>query len=193
MLDPWGTYQTYADALRVGRALEDLNFHWYEHPMPEHRVDSYIRLTRELDIPICSPEIIEGSIYTRTEWLRHEASDMSRIDVLRGGITGAVKMAAICDAFGAQCELHMSGFGNLQVLGATAATVCEYYEYGLLGPGARYHRTPHYLNTPCDILDANGDVSVPQSPGLGYDINWDYIDNHRVTDTGEGVAAMLPR
>jgi len=28
--------------------------------MPEHRVESYVRLAEELAIPICSPEIAEG-------------------------------------------------------------------------------------------------------------------------------------
>jgi L-alanine-DL-glutamate epimerase-like enolase superfamily enzyme len=193
MLDPWGTYRAYADAQRVGRELERLDFYWYEHPMPEHFVDLYVRLTEELAIPICSPEMVEGSIFSRADWIRRRASDMSRIDVLRGGITGAMKMAAICEAFGIQCELHMSGFGNLQVLGATAETVCEYYECGLLGPGARYHRTPHYLSAPCDVLDADGCVTVPDGPGLGYQIDWDYIKDHRVPDTDETVAPMLPR
>ena len=55
MYDPWGTYNTYADAIRVGRVLEELDFYWYEHPMPEHKVASYIRLAEELTIPICSP------------------------------------------------------------------------------------------------------------------------------------------
>jgi Enolase C-terminal domain-like len=89
--------------------------------MPEHRVDAYVRLAEELTIPICSPEIAEGGIHTRAQWILRHASDISRIDVLRGGTTGAMKMAATCDAFGIRCELHMSGFGNLQVLGATAA------------------------------------------------------------------------
>lgn len=31
-----------------------------------------------------------------------------------------MKTAALCEAFGVRCELHMSGFGNLQVLGATS-------------------------------------------------------------------------
>jgi L-alanine-DL-glutamate epimerase-like enolase superfamily enzyme len=137
--------------------------------------------------------MLDGSIYTRAEWIRRRASDMSRIDVLHGGITGAMKMAAICDAFGVKCEPHMSGFGNLQVLGATSETVCEYYECGLLGPGARYHRTPHYLKAPCDILDAQGFVTVPEGPGLGYQIDWDYIREHRVSDIGESFAPMLPR
>jgi len=194
MFDPWGTYYDYADALRVGRELERLGFYWYEHPMPEHRVDFYVRLAAQFNIPICSPEIAEGSIYTRAEWIRRRASDISRIDVLRAGITGALKMAGVCEAFGLRCELHMSGFGNLQVLGATSEDVCEYYERGLLGPGVRYGGTPPYLKTPCDPLYPDGYVNLPQAPGLGYEIQWDYIERHRVPDaSGEGVAPLHPR
>jgi hypothetical protein len=48
------------------------------------------------------------------------------------------------------CELHMSGFGNLQALGATSEDVCEYYERGLLVPGVNYDATPPYLEAACD-------------------------------------------
>ena len=88
----------------------------------------------------------------------------------------------------------MSGFGNLQVLGATSEDVCEYYERGLLGPGVRYDATPAYLKQPCDPLDREGFVRVPRSPGLGYEIDWDYIDDHRAPDTQvEPVAPLHPR
>jgi L-alanine-DL-glutamate epimerase-like enolase superfamily enzyme len=193
MFDPWGAYNA-SDALRVGRELERLGFYWYEHPMREHDVDAYVRLAAELRIPICSPEIAEGGIYTRAHWIRRDASDISRIDVLRGGITGAMKLAATCDAFGLRCELHMSGFGNLQVLGATTDDVCEYYERGLVGPGVDYDAPPPYLAAACDPLDADGYVAVPQAPGLGYDIRWDYIDDHRLAETDvEAVAPLHPR
>jgi L-alanine-DL-glutamate epimerase-like enolase superfamily enzyme len=193
MFDPWGTYHTYADAVRVGRELERLGFYWYEQPMPEYRVENYVKLADELTIPICSPEIAEGGIYTRAEWLLRSASDISRIDVLRGGITGVMKWIGACDAFGVRCELHMSGFGNLQVLGATSEDVCEYYERGLLGPKVRYEIVPPYLKAPCDPFN-DGFVSVPQTPGLGYEINWDYIDERRVTEPEiDPVAPLHPR
>lgn len=179
MFDPWGTYRTYEDALRVGRALEELGFYWYEHPMNEYRVDAYVRLAQELSIPVLSPEIAAGSIYTRADWILRRASDMSRIDVLRGGITGCHKMAAICEAFGVRCEIHMSGFGNLQVLGATSEDVCEYYERGLVAPGVDYDTPPPYLEELCDPLDSDGYVPLPQAPGMGYRLRWDYIEEHR--------------
>ena len=73
--------------------------------MPEHRVESYVQLAEQLTIPICSPEIAEGSIFTRGDGILRHASDISRIDVLRGGITGALKMAprARCSVCAASC------------------------------------------------------------------------------------------
>jgi L-alanine-DL-glutamate epimerase-like enolase superfamily enzyme len=183
MFDPWGTYSTYADALQVGRELEALGYRWYEHPMPEHRVESYVKLAAELSIPICAPEIAQGMVFTRAEWILRRASDISRIDVLRGGITGAMKTTAMCEAFAMRCELHMSGFGNLQILGATSEDVCEFYERGLVAPGVNYDLTPPYLEAACDPLSTDGFVTVPTAPGLGYRIKWDYIEKNRVPDS----------
>ncbi len=140
--DPWGTYRTYDEAYRVGRILEELKFYWYEHPMPEYRPSTYEKLSRELSIPILSPEIAAGSLYTRADWILRGASDMSRMDVLRGGITGVKKMAAVCEAFGVKMEVHMSGFGNLQTLGSISEDVSEFYERGLLAPGVDYETPP---------------------------------------------------
>ena len=180
--DPWGTYRTYEEAYKVGRALEDLNFYWYEHPMPEYRVAAYEKLCRELDIPILSPEIAAGSFYTRADWILRGASDMSRIDVLRGGVTGVKKMAAVCEAYGVKCEIHMSGFANLQILGSTSEDVCEYYERGLLAPGVDYETPPPYLEVIGDPMDEEGYVHLPQEPGMGYRIIWDYIEENRIVD-----------
>ena len=178
--DPWGTYRTYDEAYRVGRVLEELDFYWYEHPMSEYRVSAYEKLCRELDIPILSPEIAAGSLYTRADWIQRGASDMSRIDVLRGGITGVKKMAGVCEAYGVRCEIHMSGFANLQVLGATSEDVCEYYERGLLAPGLDYEAAPPYLEAIGDPMDEEGYVYLPQEPGMGYRIVWDYIEENRI-------------
>jgi len=178
--DPWGTYRTYEEAYRMGRELEKLGFYWYEHPMPEYRVAAYEKLCRELEIPILSPEIAAGSLYTRADWILRGASDMSRIDVLRGGITGVKKMVSVCEAYGVKCEIHMSGFANLQILGATSEDTCEYYERGLLAPGVDYETPPPYLEEICDPLDSEGYVPVPQEPGMGYRIRWDYIEENRV-------------
>jgi L-alanine-DL-glutamate epimerase-like enolase superfamily enzyme len=33
-------------------------------------------------------------------------------------------------------------------------------------------------------MDTDGYVHLPQRPGLGYDLNWDYIREHLIDDTG---------
>ena len=180
MFDPWGTYHTIEEAVKVGRALEKLDFYWYEHPMPEYRVESYVRLARELSIPILSPEIAAGGVFTRAEWILRGASDMSRMDVVRGGITGCRKTAIVCEAYGLRCEIHMAGWGNLQVLGATTEDTSEYYEKGLLAPGVDYDAPHPYLRDICDKVDADGYIAMPTKPGLGYDIVWDYINDNIV-------------
>ena len=180
MFDPWGTYMSLEEAIKVGRELEKLNFYWYEHPMPEYRVESYVRLCKELSIPILSPEIAAGGVFTRAEWILRGASDMSRIDVVRGGITGARKTAIVCEAYGIRCEMHMAGWGNLQVCGATSEDTSEYYEKGLLAPGVDYDAPHPYLNSICDKLDSDGYITMPKAPGMGYEIVWDYINDNIV-------------
>ena len=49
------------------------------------------KLCVELEIPILSPEVVAGSFFARANWILRGATDMSRIDVLRGGITGCKK------------------------------------------------------------------------------------------------------
>jgi L-alanine-DL-glutamate epimerase-like enolase superfamily enzyme len=179
MYDPWGTYMTMEEAIKVGRELERLDYYWYEHPMPEYRVESYVRLSRELSIPILSPEIVAGGVFSRAEWILRGAGDMSRIDVMRGGVTGARKTAIVCEAYGVRCEIHMSGWGNLQVCGATPEDTSEYYEKGLLAPGIDYDAPDPYLKQRCDALD-DGYVTLPAGPGMGYDIEWDYIGDNLI-------------
>jgi L-alanine-DL-glutamate epimerase-like enolase superfamily enzyme len=183
MFDPWGTYMSMEEAIKVGRELEKLNFYWYEHPMPEYRVESYVRLSRELSIPILSPEIVAGGVFSRAEWILRGAGDMSRIDVVRGGITGARKTAIVAEAYGLRCEMHMAGWGNLQVTGATSEDTSEYYEKGLLAPGVDYDAPHPYLANTCDKIDADGYVHLPKGPGMGYEIVWDYIDDNLMDPT----------
>ncbi len=180
MYDVWGTYHTIEETIKVGRELEKLDFYWFEHPMPEYRVESYVRLCRELSIPILAPEIAAGGVFTRAEWILRGASDMSRMDVRRGGITGCRKTAIVCEAFGTRCEIHMAGWGNLQVMGATSEDTSEWYEKGLLAPGVDYDAPHPYLRKNCDPMDADGMIALPDTPGLGYEIVWDYINDHRL-------------
>jgi L-alanine-DL-glutamate epimerase-like enolase superfamily enzyme len=71
------------------------------------------------------------------------------------------------------------GVGNLHVLGAMVSPGL-YYERGLLHPFIDYDTPPAWLNTLVDPMDDEGNVHISPEPGLGYDINWEYIDSHLV-------------
>ena len=181
MLDPWSVY-TYQESLMVGRQLEKLDYYWLEHPMDERRMEPYKQLTKELDINIMGPEMEPGSFYTRANWAFQRASDMGRIDVSFGGITGCRKAIAMYDSLGMQWELHVGAFANLAILGSTTEEQCEYYERGLTKPDEDRDACPVFLKNPCDPLDNEGFVDIPKGPGLGIEFNWDYIQDNFLPD-----------
>src|SRR5436190_8494780 len=78
-------------------------------------------------------------------------------------------------------ELHFGGHAHIQLLGAAPEATCLYYERGLLRPGLEDPLAAPYLNSLPDPLDGDGNVLISQQPGLGLDLNWDYIREHRLT------------
>jgi L-alanine-DL-glutamate epimerase-like enolase superfamily enzyme len=80
-----------------------------------------------------------------------------------------------------QCELEFVGFENLALFGSTSEETCEYYERGLLRPDEDYDSiVPPYLKQPCDPMDENGFVGIPQGPGLGVEFDRDYVNANLV-------------
>ena len=59
----------------------------------------------------------------------------------------------------------------------------NYYELGLLHPNVKNTKPPIYPPEYTDELenvDENGHVAVPQGPGLGVEIDWDYVEKNKV-------------
>ena len=75
--------------------------------------------------------------------------------------------------------MYGGGPGNLHVLCAMGIPG-HYYERGLLHPLVDYEQPPGWLNEITDPMDDEGFVHVSQEPGLGLNINWDYIESHRI-------------
>jgi len=175
MLDPTSAYN-HEQALWVGRELEKLNFHWLEEPMVEYDLRGYAELCRALDIPVVAAEVVAGSFRSTAQYIFQGAGDILRADVFfRGGITGVMKTAHLCEAFGINCELHhaatpLGDVANLHC--ACAIRNCEYFE--VLVPEETYR----YGLKEYPGIDADGNMHVISGPGLGAEIDWDYIDNH---------------
>jgi len=178
MLDGYHWYSR-TDALTIGRALEKLNFAWFEEMMNEQSIASYAWLAGQLDIPIVGPESISGKHHSRADWAKAGACDILRAGVPGvGGIAPTLKVAALADAFGMNCEVHGNGAANLAV--TAAIKNCRWYERGLLHPFLDYDEVPAYLNSLADPMDGEGFVHLSQKPGLGEDINFDYVASNTV-------------
>ncbi len=172
MLDAMWAYH-YEDALRVGRALEDLQFYWYEDPLVEEDLYNYVKLCRKLDIPIMATEYTPGRFYGMAPWITQYATDLLRGDVaVTGGITPLVKLCHLAEGFNMQCEIHHGGnsLNNVANLHVTMAVPnCGFYEVFPCTGANQYGLVK-------DIeVDDQGLVHAPTRPGLGYDIDWDLV------------------
>jgi len=178
MLDGYHNYSR-IDALSIGRALEKLNFTWFEEMMDEQSMASYAWLAEQLDIPIIGPESLSGKHHSRADWVKAGACDILRAGVPGvGGISPTLKVAHLAESFGMQCEVHGNGAANLAV--CAAIKNCRWYERGLLHPFLDYDEVPAYLNQLADPMDAEGYVHLSSLPGLGEDIDFGYIEAHTI-------------
>src|SRR5262249_13101553 len=140
------------EALRLGRALDRLGFHWYEEPMDEYSTQSYRWLSDRIRTPVIGPESVAGRLRARAEWIPAGAWDIRRVGVHRaGGIAPALKTVHLAEAFGMDCEMHGGGAGTLAVLGAVANS--RWYERGLLHPHHDYDEVPPHLLKAVDPVD----------------------------------------
>jgi L-alanine-DL-glutamate epimerase-like enolase superfamily enzyme len=78
--------------------------------------------------------------------------------------------------------VHGGGAGNLTLCAVQKNG--RWYERGLLHPHYDYDAVPEYLNARVDAMDQDGFVHLPQHPGLGEDINFEYINYNLVHDAG---------
>jgi L-alanine-DL-glutamate epimerase-like enolase superfamily enzyme len=174
MLDGYHWYSR-MDALTIGKALQTLNFAWFEEPMMEDSAESYAWLAANLDIPVLGPESIAGKFHSRASWVTQKSCDILRAGVAGvGGIGPCLKVAHLAESFGMDCEVHGNGAANLAVVGAISN--CRWYERGLLHPFLDYEDVPAHLNSIVDPMDADGFVHLSDRPGLGEDINFAYIE-----------------
>ncbi|MEW6034876.1 MAG: enolase C-terminal domain-like protein [Chloroflexota bacterium] len=179
MMDAVGAYSQ-QDALRVGRELEELNFHWYEEPLRDFDIHGYKMLCDALEIPIAGVEVVPGGLFMVSEYIVQRAVDIVRADVtFKGGIGPTKKTAALAEAFGLQCEVHSNV--NPVLDAANLHVNCsikngEYFEQ--LVPEELFFFGVHEGIR----IDREGYAHVPQGQGLGLEIDWDYINRFKVAE-----------
>lgn len=173
MSDPVAPY-TLEQAVRLGRELEAMNYKWLEEPLPDENFSALKELTRVLDIPVVGVEVLAKHPYSAAECIAMRVVDAVRADVSwTGGVTGALKTARLAESFHMNCELHTTIFHPLEMVNLHlngAVNNSTYFE--LLSPTEKFD---FGLAEPLPVAD--GIATLPESPGLGADLDWDFIDD----------------
>jgi D-galactarolactone cycloisomerase len=184
MVDAWGSY-TLPTALRVGRALQDMDFFWYEEPLNQNGYHAYEVLTSELDIAIAGGENTQSRDAAKALFDRR-AVDILQPDVsLCGGIADFLFMADLAALYGIRCIPHS---WNSAITAAASAHVAALLPETTLMPGVdvplmEYDTTENLLMTdllatPLEFRD--GGIVLPEGPGLGVEIDMDFVAKYRV-------------
>jgi L-alanine-DL-glutamate epimerase-like enolase superfamily enzyme len=177
MLDGSWAYD-YPAALRVGKAIEELGYHWYEDPLADDDLYSYVKLKQHLHIPILATEYSPGGFTAYAPWLVARATDFLRGDVaVKGGLTACLKAAHLAEAFHMNYEVHHGGnslnnVANLHLI--MAIRNCEFFEV-LLPAGAQKYGLVEDID-----VDGAGLVHASAGPGLGARIDFELIERRRL-------------
>ena len=172
MHDPVGMY-TFDEAVRIGRALEEVDFRWFEEPMNDVRQRELQALCDRLDIPILNPESLTNAIDFSAQWLISGATDLLRVSA-RHGATSVLKLAHLAELHGTNVEMHGAGglFGLIHTHLNCAIANTSYYEFFPGGIRDEIGKEIGMTNPP---LPAGGYVTPPQNPGWGAEWDWDYF------------------
>lgn len=158
---------TSGGAIRVGRALEELGFWWFEEPVQHYHVRAMGEVARALDITVSAGE----QTYTVAALadLIEAGVRMVQPDIVKmGGITGLLRCAALAQAHGVELVPHQTQptVGHMANLHVVASLLQGTKPAEWNDPSTRTHAA--FENPP---VPADGLFHLPTTPGLGLIVN----------------------
>jgi len=163
-------------AIRVGRALEELGYWWFEEPVQHYHVKAMGEVAQRLDITVSAGE----QTYTLAALADLIAAGVRMVqpDIVKmGGITGLQRCAALAHTHGVELVPHQTQptIGHMASLHVAASQLhmtkpCEWND-----PSSRTHAVFDNPPTPVDGL-----FHLPVAPGLGLTVNEAELAKRRV-------------
>jgi L-alanine-DL-glutamate epimerase-like enolase superfamily enzyme len=158
----WTVHQ----AIDIGKRLEDVRFTWWEDVTAADDYAGLARVADALDTPVAGGEYVYGIAPFR-HMLEARSVDIVMIDLLRvGGIANWMKVAGMAQAFNLPVVSHL--FPEIHVHLVAAAPnglTVEFMPWSLR----------LYEDAPAPV---NGQISVPEKPGLGLRFNREVIERY---------------
>jgi D-galactarolactone cycloisomerase len=171
-------------AIKLGRAIQACDVFWFEEPVPPEDLDGYLQVKGALEIPIAGGEA-EFTRFGFRELLSRRAVDIVQPDLCQaGGLTEGKKIAAMAEAWFIPCFPHVWGTAVGLAAGlhfAASLPDCP-ASLNATGPLLEFDRTAHPLRDRVvkqPIRMGDGVVRVPQSPGLGIEIDEAALEQYK--------------
>ena len=169
--EPW----TVLEAIEVTKALAEIDLFFLEEPVRTDEIDSYAQVRAASAVPVAGGE--NGcSIYEFKALIDANAVDILQPDVTHaGGISEVKRIAEYAALYGKPIAPHVFRTGaslnaHLHLLAAIPnALICEYQQ---IANGLR----EDLLVEPIEMVDGN--LIVPDSPGLGIHITDEIIEKY---------------
>ena len=166
------------EAIRVGKLLEEYRYEFFEEPVLFDWYEETKMVTDALTIPVAGGEQ-EYSIHGFRWLVANDGLDIVQPDTnYFGGMIRSMKVALMANAFGKKCTPHMSGgdLGFLYMMHFVSAlpNALPHHEFKGFKTGVLYECKTSPL------LSINGKVKVPTGPGLGVDLDPDFVLKHKV-------------
>ncbi len=164
--DPNGAFSL-EEAIRFGRAIEDLRNDYYEDPV--WGLNGMREVRRQVRIPTATNTVVVNFEQLATN-IRDPAVDVILLDTtFWGGIRPCVKAAGVCETFQQSIAVHSSG-----ELGVQLASMLH---LGAVLPNLTFAGDAHYHHLVDDVIVGgklpyrDGAIAVPQAPGLGVEVD----------------------
>jgi L-alanine-DL-glutamate epimerase-like enolase superfamily enzyme len=172
MADANGSYDV-PNAIRIGRLLESLNYAFYEEPCPFEELGETQAVAKALKIPLAFGE--QNFSLWQFEWMmRNGVMQIVQPDMnYNGGIIRAKRVARLAEKLGKTIVPHntQTGANSVNILQFASCTknATPYMEYPWRAP----QQTPTWYKP--DFKIVNGKIQVPTTPGMGLEIDPDYL------------------
>ena len=157
-----------ARATRVGRVLDTHGADWFEAPLHAEDVEGHAALARAIATPLAVGETLRTARQFEP-WLRSRALAVAQPDIMRCGVTGALKIAALAETHHVPTSLHTgvcTGIGmaaTWQVAAALPGDLPQEHQHDLAGPVSKVLKTP--------LQQHDTRLVVPTLPGIGVEVD----------------------
>jgi L-alanine-DL-glutamate epimerase-like enolase superfamily enzyme len=172
MADANGSYDV-PNAIRIGRLLEELNYAFYEEPCPFEELSETQAVAKALRIPIAFGE--QNFSLWQFDWMmRNGVMEIVQPDMnYNGGLIRAKRVALLAEKLGKTIVPHNTQTGatsvNILQFASCTKNATPYMEY----PWRKPQETPTWYKP--DFKIVNGKIRVPDTPGMGLEIDPDYL------------------